>query len=422
MPRLKEKEEDCQTPPRRRAPDLVIQEADPKLCGLPLKWISLVALTLQTSGQALLIRWARSSKGPVPYLASTVVFCAEVLKTFVSFWLLAVELGSVRQAATAVRTHLAQDPADLLKAAVPSLIYTVQNNLMFYSLERLSAPVQQVLYQMKILTTAALSVVFLKKHLQPFQWLALCLLAFGIALVQWPRQSALPAPTQATPMPQLIETFGMLQRLKAMDVEQLKGFAAVVCSCLTSSSAAVYVQMMLQQTSVSIWIRNVQLGAVGAVVSLMVALGRDGSRIAEDGFLQGYTSRVVLVIHMNALGGLLCAVMLKYAGATLGCFSTALSIILTSFLSFQLLNDFVPDGLFVFGALLAMSAVLLFSLGAALRLPGLGSTSSKCDTPKNAGEKHLPHLRLPTVPSLSAVAGSPRDYSSEMTNRIGASV
>ena len=45
--------------------------------------------------------------------------------------------------------------------------------------------------------------------------------------------------------------------------------------------------------------------------------------------LRGYNTRVFLVIAMNAFGGLLCAVMLKYAGATHGCFSTALSIILT---------------------------------------------------------------------------------------------
>lgn len=45
--------------------------------------------------------------------------------------------------------------------------------------------------------------------------------------------------------------------------------------------------------------------------------------------MTGYNKRVLLVIAMNAFGGLLCAVMLKYAGATHGCFSTALSIILT---------------------------------------------------------------------------------------------
>lgn len=43
----------------------------------------------------------------------------------------------------------------------------------------------------------------------------------------------------------------------------------------------------------------------------------------------GYNIRVLLVIAMTAFGGLLCALMLKHAGATHGCFSTALSIILT---------------------------------------------------------------------------------------------
>merc|ERR1711972_1312763 len=78
---------------------------------------------------------------------------------------------------------------------------------------------------------------------------------------------------------------------------------------------------------------------------------------------QGYDVRVVLVILMNALGGLLCAVMLKYAGATLGCFSTAISIILTCILSAILLRDFIPDYIFAIGATIAVAASLLFALG-----------------------------------------------------------
>lgn len=420
--------EDCATPPRgnRRAVSVAVaQEPEPKLCGLPLKWISLVALTLQTSGQALLIRWARSGVGPVPYLSSTVVFWVESLKTCVSFGLVALEVGGTRQALLALRSHLSQEPADFLKAAVPSLIYTVQNNLMFYSLERLSAPVQQVLYQMKVLTTAGLSVIFLKRHLQFHQWVALCVLSTGIVLVQWPRSG----PSSATPLPELIVGASWMQFL-AMDAEQLKGFVAVVCSCLTSSSAAVYVQMMLQQTSASIWIRNVQLGAVGAVVSLGVAIGRDSQKILEHGFLQGYTWRVMLVINMNALGGLLCAVMLKYAGATLGCFSTALSIILTSILSFQLLDDFSPDALFVFGSLIAIFAVLLFSLGSSMRYPGPSlSLSSKFATPKGVtvgvlskSQLAAPELPLSRDKDWSGIVGLPRGPSAEITNRAGISM
>eukprot|EP00928_Gymnodinium_smaydae_P056282 TRINITY_DN3968_c0_g1_i4.p1 TRINITY_DN3968_c0_g1~~TRINITY_DN3968_c0_g1_i4.p1 ORF type:complete len:150 (-),score=28.28 TRINITY_DN3968_c0_g1_i4:125-574(-) len=120
---------------------------------------------------------------------------------------------------------------------------------------------------------------------------------------------------------------------------------------------------MMQQASTSIWMRNVQFGLFGSIMGLLVAAGGDGAKISSGGFLQGYSIRVVLVILMNALGGLLCAAMLKYAGATLGCFSTALSIVLTCVLSATLLQDFIPDLLFVVGSSVAVTACLLYGLG-----------------------------------------------------------
>jgi len=99
------------------------------------------------------------------------------------------------------------------------------------------------------------------------------------------------------------------------------------------------------------------------MMSLFVAIGRDGEAIVRDGMFQGYNERVCAVIFMTAFGGLLCAVMLKYASATHGCFSTALSIILTSLLSQSVLGDFSPDQMFVVGTSVAISASLLFALG-----------------------------------------------------------
>merc|ERR1719188_1395428 len=127
----------------------------------------------------------------------------------------------------------------------------------------------------------------------------------------------------------------------------MKGFAAVLAACCTSGFAGVWIQKMLQQTAVSIWVRNVQLATFGTAMSIIVAMASDGEQIVNHGIAQGYNMRVISVIIMTAFGGLLCAVMLKYAGATHGCFSTALSIVLTSVLSQLFIGDFSPDGLFV---------------------------------------------------------------------------
>merc|ERR1712048_374495 len=106
---------------------------------------------------------------------------------------------------------------------------------------------------------------------------------------------------------------------------------------------------MGKQTGASIWVRNVQLGAFGTVMALIVSLSKDGTQIREGGLTQGYSVRVVSTVLNNALGGLLCAAVLKYADNILRCFSTALSIILTSVLSALGFRDFIADDFFVIG-------------------------------------------------------------------------
>lgn len=329
-----------------------LKEVPPTLCGIDMKWFSLIALTFQTTGQALLIKWA-DAQGKKEYMPSTVVFYTEVVKLITSVLLVINESSDLSTAMSNMKGHFTHSGRDLAKAAVPSLIYTFQNNLMFYSLTKLSAPVQQVLYQMKIVTTAGLGVLMLGKRLGPVKWSACFLLAFGIMVVQVSRNA------------QLSKSDFVLDIhfLESLENDQMKGFGAVILACFTSGFAGVWIQKMLQQTSSSIWMRNVQLGLFGSFTGLFVAVLQDGQLISAKGFHAGYNKRVLLVIAMNAFGGLLCAVMLKYAGATHGCFSTALSIILTCIMSSILLQDFVPDLLFVVGTTISVGASCLFALG-----------------------------------------------------------
>jgi len=342
-------------------------DAEPSFLGIKLKWLSLMALTVQTSGQVLLIRWAGAQRLPKRYLSSTAVFFTEVVKVFASLLLLRLESHSFADMRRQMSEHFLDNKAEVLKAAVPSLVYTVQNNLMFYSLLKLSAPVQQVLYQMKILTTAGIGVCMLGKPLTRTKWASLYMLCIGVALIQWPKNIDFDAqPKLAWDSTALLPFF-----LALTSGDQAKGFLAVLLACVTSGFAGVYIQRMLQQTTASIWIRNVQFGMFGSIMGLLVAVAQDGEMIKRDGLLQGYSERVVAVIAMNAFGGLLCAMMLKYAGATLGCFSTALSIILTCILSATFLQDFVPDDMFLFGTTLSVAATLMFGLG----IPDIITTS-----------------------------------------------
>jgi UDP-sugar transporter A1/2/3 len=73
-------------------------------------------------------------------------------------------------------------PLDALKISVPALLYLVQNTLLYVALSNLSAPLFQVTYQAKLVTTAVVSVVMLNRKYSPKQWFCLVVLSVGVAL------------------------------------------------------------------------------------------------------------------------------------------------------------------------------------------------------------------------------------------------
>uniref|UniRef100_A0A8V0WZJ0 Uncharacterized protein n=1 Tax=Gallus gallus TaxID=9031 RepID=A0A8V0WZJ0_CHICK len=115
--------------------------------------------------------------------------------------------GSVRQTAVTLHGAVVSQPGDALRLAVPSLIYTLQNNLQYVAISNLPAATFQVTYQLKILTTALFSVLLLGTSLSRLQWFSLALLfagggvgadgAVAAAAAAPPRRRAPPGPPPA---------------------------------------------------------------------------------------------------------------------------------------------------------------------------------------------------------------------------------
>ena len=139
------------------------------------------------------------------------------------------------------------------------------------------------------------------------------------------------------------------------------GLVAVVISCLSSGFAGVYFEKILKGSAASVWVRNVQLGIFGTALGLLGMWWKDGAAVAEHGFLFGYTSTVYSVILNQAFGGLLVALVVKYADNILKGFATSFSIIVSTVTSIYLFG-FQVDLLFSAGAALVMGAVYMYSL------------------------------------------------------------
>ncbi|XP_004872022.1 UDP-galactose translocator isoform X3 [Heterocephalus glaber] len=230
---------------------------------------------------------------------------------------------------------------DTLKLAVPSLIYTLQNNLQYVAISNLPAATFQVTYQLKILTTALFSVLMLNRSLSRLQWASLLLLFTGVAIVQAQQAGG------GGPRP--------------LDQNPGAGLAAVVASCLSSGFAGVYFEKILKGSSGSVWLRNLQLGLFGTALGLVGLWWAEGSAVAHRGFFFGYTPAVWGVVLNQAFGGLLVAVVVKYADNILKGFATSLSIVLSTVASIRLFG-FHLDPLFALGAGLVIGAVYLYSL------------------------------------------------------------
>uniref|UniRef100_A0A3B4AYS0 Uncharacterized protein n=1 Tax=Periophthalmus magnuspinnatus TaxID=409849 RepID=A0A3B4AYS0_9GOBI len=307
-----------------------------------LKYISLAVLVVQNASLILSIRFVRTLPGDRFYATSAVVM-AEVLKVLTCLLIILLQKRRECQPLSMFDSIVVQYK-DTLKLAVPSLIYTLQNNLQYIAISNLPAATFQVTYQLKILTTALFSVLMLRKSLSRVQWFSLLLLFAGVAIVQ-------------------VQQEGKKESSVSDSSSQnyMVGLVAVVISCLSSGFAGVYFEKILKGSAASVWVRNVQLGVFGTALGLLGMWWNDGPGIANNGFFFGYTSMVWCVIFNQAFGGLLVAVVVKYADNILKGFATSFSIIVSTVASVYLFG-FHVDLMFTAGAGMVIGAVYLYSL------------------------------------------------------------
>jgi len=82
--------------------------------------------------------------------------------------------------------------------------------------------------------------------------------------------------------------------------------------------------------------------------------------VLENGFFYGYNPVVVAVIFLQGLGGLIVAIVVKYADNILKGFAASFSIVTSCFLSY-LVFDFHPNWMFVMGAVLVNLSMYMYS-------------------------------------------------------------
>ncbi|XP_060525600.1 UDP-N-acetylglucosamine transporter isoform X3 [Cylas formicarius] len=305
-----------------------------------LKYVSLITLTLQNAILGLSMRYARTRDGDM-FFSSTAVLMSEVVKFVTCVAIVYVEAGGVAKLIDTIDKQLIKQPMDTLKVCVPSFVYLVQNNLLYVSASHLDAATYQVTYQLKILTTAMFSVFILKRTLLNTQWFSLVTLIVGVVLVQ------------------LAQGGESVSSHNAEGQNRFIGFMAALAACVLSGFAGVYFEKMLKGSDVTVWMRNVQLSMCSIPFGWLSCYLYDGAAIREKGFFFGYDKFVNYLVLLQAVGGLIVAVVVKYADNILKGFATSLAIVISCVASIYIF-DFQLSAQFALGAAFVIFSIFLY--------------------------------------------------------------
>lgn len=294
--------------------------------------------------------------GQQRYFTSTAVLMNEVLKLGLSLTIALYDIQRTLPPSTPAtvlfdQLYTSVFSGDGWKLAMPACLYTAQNSLQYLAVSNLDAVHFQILYQLKILTTALFSVLILRRSISTMNWGALFLLTLGVIVVQLPSAGSSYADISISDsskfaFPRSLHEVGQVAEEAAAHLSKRAialvrrsatyegidedlglvptsmnfslGSLAVLAATVLSGISGVYFEKVLKNCSSStpttVWTRNVQLSFYSLFPALLIGVVyKDGGDIARDGFFVGYNSVVWTAIGLQAVGGVLVAMCINYA-------------------------------------------------------------------------------------------------------------
>jgi len=275
-----------------------------------LSFVSLCALIFQNSALVLLMKHSYRNEAH-HYSTPSVVAISESLKFFLC--LLYVVRNRGHNCAIDAILTVSRQP----HLALPCILYMLQNNLLFLAVHSLPVSTYVVCSQGKVLTSAFFSYILLGTHLDKRRILALAFLTIGMVSMQVPsnRGDNVVQPGESG---------------------RLVGLLCVFLANLTSGFAGVFLEKIYKSdttSSASVWVKNMQLALLSAPLACIAALIKDREVFRSVGFFHGYDEIVIGIVILQAAGGLIVAVVMRYASTILKCFAISISICLCALVS-----------------------------------------------------------------------------------------
>lgn len=295
------------------------------------------------------------------YFTSTAVFISEVVKFTLSYTLALYEASKSSPGMPATYLFLNVTSGvfagDSWKLAIPACLFVLTSSLQYFAVSHLDSATFQVTSQFKILPTALLSVLALKRRLSMRKWVALALLMVGVIVVQIPSDDSI-SPERSRGGPSVFfrrsargrqDNEDLMTNIKfkrsatyeGIDEDDLLihprmntplGVTAAILGSTVSAAASVYFEKVLKGSvpPTSLWIRNVQLAFYSLFPALFIGvMFFDGEEIAKCGFFVGYNWVVWATIALQTNLGILVSVCVTYADNIAKNFAISISILIS---------------------------------------------------------------------------------------------
>eukprot|EP00656_Telonema_subtile_P026399 TRINITY_DN28371_c0_g1_i2.p1 TRINITY_DN28371_c0_g1~~TRINITY_DN28371_c0_g1_i2.p1 ORF type:complete len:346 (-),score=65.91 TRINITY_DN28371_c0_g1_i2:191-1228(-) len=205
------------------------------------------------------------------------------------------------------------------KMAVPAAVYLVVNLISYPALARIDASTFTAISQLKILSTALMSVVFLNTSVSLRKWRTLLSMVCGVVIV-----SVGSAPASAA-------------HEDVAFADYCFGIFCAAAQTVLSGFAAVYFEKVLksqqQGENFNVWDRNIQL----AVISISIYLPM-GIYETQMNLFAGFAPIVWFICFLHAAGGILVALSVLYSDSIAKTVAVCGGLVLTTVIGHQLFD------------------------------------------------------------------------------------
>ncbi|KAJ0405787.1 hypothetical protein P43SY_003637 [Pythium insidiosum] len=321
--------------------------------GKSIKQLSFVMLVVQNTALGIVSKYSRLVAGP-KYKPGTVILLVEMLKFLLCFLVLfKLKKGSVPESMRTLRFEVFADWSGLKKMVVLAFLYAMQNIVALFAYDYVDVATYQIVYQLKIITTAMFMIVLLNRRFSAVQWCAMLTLMLGVAVCSYSR------------LPSASPTADSNQH-GALDSTRIIGISIVLGLAVNSGLAAAYFERVMKshkynatmQTLDPLWTRNLQLSAVSIAVTLF-DLVRNAGDIWANGFFHGFHGYVWAVIFLQAVGGLTIAAVVRFSDNVVKNFGTSFSLIFSCLISNYMFNQSATWSFYA-GVLLVVVSVFIY--------------------------------------------------------------